>query len=70
MGQAKITIDGERPSVQEAWFEQTWGGYRHMIQLPTGSPGRHRLRLEVLPEKHAESTGTEFRLLCVGTAGR
>jgi len=70
MGRAQITIDGEQPSVQEAWFEQTWGGYRHMICLPTGRPGAHRLRLELLAEKHAESTGTEFRLLCLGTAGR
>lgn len=70
MGRARITIDGQRPTVEEAWFDQTWGGYRHMIRLPTGGPGTHRLKLELLPEKHAESTGTEFRLLCLGTAGR
>ena len=70
MGRAKITIDGGRPSVQEAWFDQTWGGYRHMIKLALGGPGQHKVRLEVLPEKHPESTGTEFRLLCLGTAGK
>jgi lysophospholipase L1-like esterase len=70
MGRAQITIDGAQPSVQEAWFDQTWGGYRHMIRLATGKPGPHRLRLELLAEKHAESTGTEFRLLCLGSAGK
>lgn len=70
MGRARITIDGARPSTQEAWFEQTWGGYRHMVKLPMGGPGTHRVRLELLADKHAESTGTEFRLLCLGTAGR
>ncbi len=70
MGRVRITIDGERASVQEAWFEQTWGGYRHMVRLPTGRPGKHRVRLELLAEKHAESSGTEFRLLCLGTAGQ
>jgi lysophospholipase L1-like esterase len=70
MGRAQIIIDGGQPSVQEAWFDQTWGGYRHMVRLPMGGPGTHRLRLELLAEKHAESTGTEFRLLCLGTAGK
>ena len=70
MGQAKITIDDGPSSVQDAWFAQTWGGYRAMIQLPTGSPGKHRVRLELLADKGPESTGTEFRLLCLGTAGK
>ena len=70
MGRAQITIDNERGSIQEAWFDQTWGGYRHMIRLAMGGPGKHRVRLELLPEKHAESPGTEFRLLCLGTAGK
>lgn len=70
MGRARVTIDGGQASTQEAWFEQTWGGYRHMVRLPMGGPGAHRVRLELLAEKHADSTGTEFRLLCLGAAGR
>ena len=70
MGRAKITIDSGRPSVQEAWFDQTWGGYRHMIKLALGGPGPHKVRLELLAEKHPDSTGTEFRLLCLGMAGK
>jgi len=70
MGRASITIDDGEPIIQEAWFEQTWGGYRHMIKLPTGGPGKHHVRFELLEEKHPESTGNEFRLLCLGTAGQ
>lgn len=70
MGRARVTIDGAQPSVQEAWFDQTWGGYRAMVKLPLGGPGQHRVRLELLTEKSPESTGTEFRLLCLGTAGK
>ena len=70
MGRAKITIDGGQPHVEEGWFDQTWGGYRHMIKLPTGAPGRHRIKLELLEEKAAESTGREFRLVCLGSAGK
>jgi len=69
MGRARVTIDGERASVQEAWFEATWGGYRNMVKLATGGPGKHRVRIELLPEKHPQSTGHEFRLLCLGEAG-
>ena len=64
-------VSEEQPPVlREGWFEQTWGGYRHMIRLPTGGPGKHRVRLELLAEKHPDSTGNDFRLLCVGTAGK
>ncbi|MBI5830684.1 MAG: SGNH/GDSL hydrolase family protein [Armatimonadetes bacterium] len=70
MGRARVTIDGQNPSVQEAWFDQTWGGYRHMIKLPTGAPGKHVVKLELLAERAAESAGNEFRLLCLGTAGK
>lgn len=70
MGQAKVSVDGGPPTVCEGWFDQTWGGYRQMIRLPLAGPGRHRVRLELSTEKAAESTGHEFRILCLGTAGR
>ena len=60
---------GGHATVQEAWFDQTWGGYRNMIKLDAGSSGPHRVKLELLEEKAAESTGHQFRLLCLGTAG-
>jgi lysophospholipase L1-like esterase len=70
MGRARLTLDGGQPTVLDAWFEGTWGGYRHTTRFATGSPGTHRVRLELLDEKASESTGNEFRLLCLGTAGQ
>ena len=70
MGRAKLTIDGAQPRVLDGWFEGTWGGYRAMEKLALGGPGKHRVKLELLAEKQAESTGNEFWLLCLGTAGK
>ncbi len=70
MGKAVITVDGTNPVIMDAWFDQTWGGYRYM--LPVGSdlaPGKHIVRIELLSEKNAQSAGTEFRVLCLGSAG-
>lgn len=69
MGKAKVSVDGGEPVVCDAWFEQTWGGYRNMIRLPAVKPGVHRVRIELLAEKHPESNGHEFRILCLGAAG-
>ncbi len=69
MGKAKITVDGGEPAVHDAWFDQTWGGYRQMVKIASGKPVIHRVRVELLPEKHPESTGHEFRVLCLGAAG-
>ncbi len=66
MGKAKVTIDGGAPTIEDGWFDQTWGGYRNMIRLNAGKPGTHRVRLELLQEKSEGSTGNEFRLLCLG----
>lgn len=69
MGKAKISVDGGEPTVQDAWFDQTWGGYRNMIKLPAGKPGKHRVRVELLADKNPGSTGNEFRVMCLGAAG-
>ncbi|MBI2297768.1 MAG: SGNH/GDSL hydrolase family protein [Armatimonadetes bacterium] len=69
MGQAKVTVDGGPPTVLEGWFEQTWGGYRQMVKLPANGGGTHRVRVELLAEKSPESTGNEFRILCLAAAG-
>ena len=70
MGRARISIDGQSPTVLEGWFAPTWGGYRHLVRVRAEGPGAHRIRLELLPEKHPKSTGTEFRLLSIGAAGK
>ncbi len=70
MGKASITVDGGSPVVVDAWFDQTWGGYRYM--LPVGknlSSGKHTVRVELLAEKNMQSTGTEFKIFCLGSAG-
>jgi hypothetical protein len=70
MGKASITIDGGSPVVMDAWFDQTWGGYRYMLQVGKNlSSGKHTARVELLAEKNALSTGNEFRVLCLGSAG-
>lgn len=70
MGQARIQVD-ERPAmVREAWFPGTWGGYRQTDEVARDlPPGLHRVSIEILPEKHAESTGHEYRLFGLGAAG-
>jgi len=70
MGKAKISIDGNNPLVMDAWFDQTWGGYRYMEHIGTNlKEGKHRVRIEILAEKNENSTGNEFRVLCLGATG-
>jgi len=70
MGRARVTVDGKRDQTLEAWFDQTWGGYRQTVEIARGiEPGTHRVRIELLDEKHPESTGHEFRIMAIGSAG-
>ena len=70
MGQAKVRVDDQPPQVREAWFDQTWGGYRQTTVLARDlGPGRHKVSIELLPEKNPQSTGHEFRVLGLGAAG-
>jgi len=70
MGKASVSIDGGNPVIMDAWFDQTWGGYRYMVQIGKNlNPGKHIIRVELLSDKNTLSTGTEFKVLCVGSAG-
>jgi GDSL-like Lipase/Acylhydrolase family len=70
MGQAKVRVDDQPPQVREAWFDQTWGGYRQTTVLARDlGPGKHKVRIELLPENNPQSTGHEFRILGLGAAG-
>jgi hypothetical protein len=70
MGKAKVQVDDRPAAVQDAWFDQTWGGYRQTIELTRDlPPGKHRVALEILPEKNPQSTGHEYRILGLGAAG-
>lgn len=70
MGQAKVQLDDAKPQLCEAWFDQTWGGYRVSDVIGKDlPPGPHRVRVELLTTKNAGSSGHEFRILGLGAAG-
>ena len=70
MGQAKVRVDDHPPLLREAWFDQTWGGYRQTTVLARDlGPGKHNVKIELLPQKNPQSTGHEFRVLGLGAAG-
>jgi hypothetical protein len=70
MGKARMQADEAPPVMRDAWFDQTWGGYRSTQVLAQDlKPGTHRVRIELLDEKNPGSNGHEFRLLGLGAAG-
>lgn len=70
MGRARVSVDGTAAKELEAWFNQTWGGYRQTQPVARSlATGKHRVRFELLPENSAGSTGHEFRILGLGAAG-
>jgi len=67
MGKARVRVDGKEVCELNAWFDQTWGGYRALQEVFRGDQcGKHRIRFELLD---AKGPGTEFRILGIGTAG-
>jgi hypothetical protein len=43
------------------WFDQTRGGYRQTILLARDlRPGKHKVSIEIVPEKNPQSSGHEF----------
>ncbi|MDF2440164.1 MAG: hypothetical protein JWN98_1148 [Abditibacteriota bacterium] len=70
MGRARVQVDDRPPVMLEGWFDATWGGFIPVdIVARDLKPGLHRVQIEVLPDKAAESTGHEFRLFGFGAAG-
>ena len=70
MGTAKVQVDDLPPATIDAWFDQTWGGWRCTHEIARDlKPGKHRVRVEILEEKNPESEGPEFRVLGLGAAG-
>lgn len=70
MGQARIQVDDRPAQVVDAWFDQTWGGWRRTWEMARDlPPGPHRVRVELLESKHAESDGHTFRICGLGAAG-
>ena len=69
MGRVAVQIDGGERKVFDAWFDQTWGGYSARGAMPPCKAGVHRLRIELLDEKSAESNGHLFELQAILAAG-
>ncbi len=70
MGKASVSVDGGTPVIIDAWFDQTWGGYRYMLPVGKDLPwGKHKVRVELLSDNNTHSTGTDFKVLCLGSAG-
>lgn len=71
MGKARVHVDGQPVRELNGWFDQTWGGYRQTNEVARlQAPGKHHVRFELLADKNLGSTGHEFRILGLGTAGR
>ena len=71
MGRATVRVDAGAPMTLEGWFDGTWGGYRQATEVGRNlAPGKHRVRFELLGDHDSRSTGYEFVILGLGTAGR
>jgi hypothetical protein len=67
-GTVRLSVD-DRPGILcDGWFDGTWEGY---VQVDLAgrdlSPGRHRVRVELLSMKNSLSHGNEFRILGLAT---
>lgn len=70
MGMASVTVDDGKPVVLDGWTSATWGGYRNTCAVAPGlKPGVHTVKIELLDKKHPESTGHQFRIQGIGSAG-
>jgi lysophospholipase L1-like esterase len=70
MGMARVSVDGKPQRELNAWFDQTWGGYRQTNEIARlAQAGTHRVRFELLDAKSPKSEGREFRILGLGAAG-
>jgi len=69
-GKARMQVDDLPPVIRDAWYDQTWGGYRETSVLARDlKPGKHRVGIELLEDRNPQSTGHQFRLLALGAAG-
>jgi len=70
LGKASVRVDDRTPVIIDAWYDQTWGGYRYMVPIASGlKPGKHTVRIELLQDKNEQSKGNTFRVLALGATG-
>ena len=71
MGRAEAWVDDREPVVLDAWYNADWGGYTSFQLVDRDlSPGKHTLHIRLLEEANPDSTGHEFQLRAVMTAGQ
>jgi hypothetical protein len=70
MGMARAQVDDAPSATLQGWFEADWGGYcNYQLVARDLPPGKHRLSLELLPDKAEQSNGHKFILQLVMSAG-
>lgn len=70
MGIAKAWVDDRAPVILDAWFSATWGAYSAWEMVARDlAPGKHKLVVELSPEKAEGSTGHQFELQVIMEAG-
>ncbi|MCC6142469.1 MAG: SGNH/GDSL hydrolase family protein [Candidatus Hydrogenedentes bacterium] len=70
MGRAQAWVDDGDAVMLEGWFDAEWGGYMPFQVIARGlGPGPHTLHIRHLDEASPGSTGHEFQVRAVMTAG-
>ncbi len=69
-GTARVTVDDNPPIDCDAWLNGDWGPLPQVDPIFRGnSASPHHIKIELLEQKNAQSTGHEFRIAGIGTAG-
>ena len=71
MGMAQAKVD-DGPAVEmNGWFKENFGGYpAYQLVARHLRPGKHKLRITLLPEKDPQSEGNRFEVCAVLAAGQ
>lgn len=69
MGKVRVTVDGKDAGIIDGWFAPKTHSPRKTVKIAKGlGPGPHRVRFELLPDRHPGSTGNTFQILGLGAA--
>lgn len=71
MGIAQAKVDDGPGVKMNGWFKENFGGYpAYQLVAKNLSPGKHKLRITLLPEKAEQSAGNHFEVCAVLAAGQ